>query len=102
MEYGLTLVFDTPGLRLVTTRGKPWWAVSNDDIAKPRFFRLLVHCARLADSLADCTAGNNSAISIEMMEIVTRSSIRVIPRRYAESFFEIVIESFSVRILLKV
>ena len=39
------------------------------------------HCRRLDDSRADCTAGNNSAISIAMMPTDTKSSTSVTPRR---------------------
>ena len=41
----------------------------------------LWHCRRRDDSRADCTAGNNSAISIVMMPIVTKTSTSVTPRR---------------------
>jgi hypothetical protein len=42
---------------------------------------LFVHCARLAASRADCTAGNNSATNTPMIEMTTNNSINVNPLR---------------------
>src|SRR4051794_29461339 len=47
----------------------------------PSCLRLLVHCERRADSRAACTAGRSRAIRTAMIEMTTRSSIRVKPRR---------------------
>jgi len=42
-------------------------------------FRLFAQCARLAASLADCTAGNKRAIKTPMMAMTTNNSTRVKP-----------------------
>src|SRR6478672_451139 len=46
----------------------------------PICLRLLVHCARRADSRAACTAGKSSATRTPMMAITTSSSTGVNPR----------------------
>jgi len=48
-------------------------------IARPIYFKLLVHWIRRAASRADCTAGSKSAIKTALIAITTKSSIRVNP-----------------------